>query len=67
MATVDKYTKGQDQLHRSKGNIEAKKRETYEEITKIKLRNEKHEKDRRDKEELDRHKRFHPLTFHLIS
>jgi hypothetical protein len=57
MTTVDKYTKGQDQVQRSKGNIEAKKRETYDEITRIKLKNEKHEKDRRDLEELQRHRR----------
>jgi hypothetical protein len=58
MATVDKYTQGKDQLARSRGIIEAKKRQTYEEITEIKLRNENHEKERRDLEEMQRHKRF---------
>jgi dynein regulatory complex protein 1 len=66
MATADKYTKGKDQLQKSRGNIEAKKRQTYEEITDVKLRNEKHEKDRRDLEEMQRHRRYTDLQTEAI-
>jgi hypothetical protein len=49
--------KGPQQISTSKGNINAKKRATYDEITDIKFKNERHEKDRRDLDDYERQHR----------
>lgn len=49
--------KGPQQIATSKGNINAKKRATYDEITDIKFKNERHEKDRRDLDDYERQHR----------
>ena len=54
---IDRLNKGKQQLYTSKGNIDLKKRTTNEEITAIKIKNEKIEKERRDSEEIERQQR----------
>ena len=46
--------KGKKQLSESRGLINLEQRKTYEEISNVKLRNERHERDRRDQEEIQR-------------
>lgn len=58
METDKSRLKGPQQILTSKGNIDAKKRATYEEITDIKFKNERHEKDRRDLDEYQRQQRY---------
>ncbi len=58
METDKNRLKGPQQVLNSRGNINAKIRATYDEITDIKFNNEKHEKDRRDQDEHQRQLRF---------
>jgi len=66
METDKSRLKGPQQILTSKGNINAKKRATYEEITDIKFKNERHEKDRRDLDEHQRQQRFQALQTEAI-
>jgi dynein regulatory complex protein 1 len=66
METDKSRLKGPQQILNSKGNINAKKRATYEEITDIKFKNEKHEKDRRDLDDFQREQRFQTLQAEAI-
>jgi len=58
METDKNRLKGPAQVLSSKGNINAKKRATYDEITDIKFKNEKHERDRRDLDDYQRQQRY---------
>jgi len=66
METDKNRLKGPQQVLNSRGNINAKKRATYDEITDIKFKNEKHEKDRRDLDEYQRQQRFSTLQTEAI-
>jgi len=66
METDKNRLKGPSQVLNSRGNINAKKRATYDEITDIKFKNEKHEKDRRDLDEYQRQTRFTTLQNEAI-
>jgi len=57
METDKNRLKGPTQVLSSKGNINAKKRATYDEITDVKFKNEKHERDRRDLDDYQRQQR----------
>jgi len=57
METDKNRLKGPSQVLSSKGNINAKKRATYDEITDVKFKNEKHERDRRDLDDYQRQQR----------
>ena len=58
METDKNRLKGPQQILNSRGNINALKRATYDEITDIKFKNEKHEKDRRDLDDSQRQQRY---------
>lgn len=63
METDKNRLKGPQQILNSRGNINAKKRATLDEITDVKFKNEKHEKDRRDLEEYQRQLRYSSFIF----
>lgn len=65
METDKNRLKGPQQILNSRGNINAKKRATLDEITDVKFKNEKHEKDRRDLEEYQRQLRYSSFIFQI--